>query len=125
VTLGTATAPADPQAALSDFRRAADLNPLWSMPGRLAGVVALELREPAAARRWFQQSIDREPGGWFAWLGAGLAASAEGRVASARSYLRRAYTIDSAQPVIQQALARVDSARPLTISDALRLLVVQ
>ncbi|MHB1835258.1 MAG: O-antigen ligase family protein [Solirubrobacteraceae bacterium] len=121
----SAVAAGNSQAALADFRRASDLNPLWSLPGRLAGVVALEIGEPTAARRWFEQSIQREPGGWFAWLGAGLSASAQGQTAQARRYLQTAYTIDSTQPVIQQALAKVGSAHPLTISEALRLLVVQ
>ncbi len=125
VSLGTSAAGSDPQAALADFRRAADLNPLWSVPGRLAGVVALEAGQPATARRWFEQAIAREPGGWFAWLGAGLAASAQGQPVAAHRYFETAIAIDGTQAVIRQALARSLSARPLTISQALKLVVVQ
>ncbi|MGH2872732.1 MAG: hypothetical protein ACRDL5_09770, partial [Solirubrobacteraceae bacterium] len=125
VSLGTDAGVAHPQTALADFRRASDLDPLSSLPGRLAGVVALEIGQPAVARRWFEQSIAREPGGWLAWLGAGLAASAQNDVNAARGYLTTAIDIDDTQPVIQQALDRLGSAHPLTISQALSLMIVQ
>lgn len=115
---------ANPAAALRDFARAADLNPLSSIPGRLAGAVALTNGENLVAAQRFRQSIDREPGGWFAWLGAGLAASATGDRAAARHDYQVAFSINSRQPAIRQALARVGSQHPLTSDQAFKLLVV-
>jgi Flp pilus assembly protein TadD len=109
---------------LRDFTRAADLNPLSSIPGRLAGAIALTSGQNTVAAQRFRQSIDREPGGWFAWLGAGLAASADGDRAAARHDYQVAVSINSRQPAIRQALARVDSQHPLTSDQAFKLLVV-
>jgi hypothetical protein len=76
--------------------------------------------ELAEAR--FQQAIDREPGGWFAWFGKGLAASALGQRRQARHYFEVAGRIEMRQPAIQEALARIDSQNPLTPAAALALL---
>jgi hypothetical protein len=114
----------NPTAALRDFARAADLNPLSATPGRLAGAVALQNGENGIAAQRFSQSIAREPGGWFAWLGAGLAASAAGDREHARHDYRVAFSINSRQPAIRQALARVNSPHPLTSDQAFKLLVV-
>ncbi len=113
----------NPRAALSDFEDAASLNPLSAVPGRLAGALALTIGDDRTAAQRFRQSISAEPGGWFAWLGAGLAASALGDRAAARSDFERAHAINTQQPAIRVALARVDTAHPLTSAVALRLLV--
>jgi hypothetical protein len=115
---------ANPAAALRDFARAADLNPLSSIPGRLAGAVALSNGQITVAAQRFRQSIDREPGGWFAWLGAGLAASASGDRAAARHDYQVAFSINNRQPAIRQGLARVNTKHPLTSDQAFKLLIV-
>jgi len=125
VSLGSNAAAHDPQAALSDFATASRLNPLSSVPGRLAGVVALNSRQYEVAERRFQQSIQREPGGWFSWLGAGLAASAMGQRTAADHYFRTAYGINDKQPADLAALQRVFSKHPLTSDEAFNLLVVR
>jgi O-Antigen ligase len=125
VSLGSDIAARNPQAALADFATASSLNPLSSVPGRLAGVVALHAGEYAVARRRFEQSIQREPGGWFSWLGAGLAASAMGQRKSADYYFTTAYAINNHQPADQEALARVDTTHPLTSAEAFNLLIVR
>lgn len=114
-----------PRAALAAFATASRLNPLSSVPDRMAGVVALQAGEPGVAQQRFARSISREPGGWFAWLGAGLAASEQGHVALAREYFARAHAIDDTRPVIALALARVGSRHPLTTSQAIGQLPVQ
>ena len=111
----------DPARALHDLQTAADLNPLNADPGRIAGTIALQTGQYATARQRFQQSISREPGGWYAWLGAGLAASALGDRAAARHDLEMAESIDSKDAVISVALKRVDSAHPLSPAAALQL----
>ncbi|HEY5430566.1 MAG TPA: hypothetical protein VIK04_15725, partial [Solirubrobacteraceae bacterium] len=125
VSLGSNASAHDPQAALSDFAAASRLNPLSSVPGRLAGVVALNSGQYEVAERRFQQSIRREPGGWFSWLGAGLAASALGDRSSAEAYFRRAYAINDRQPADQAALQRVNTTHPMTSSEAFNVLVVR
>jgi hypothetical protein len=114
----------DPAGALRDLARAAQLNPLSAQPGRVAGTIALQNGEYAVAEERFRQSISREPGGWFAWLGAGLAASVQGDSKRAQRDFKVAYSINSLQPAVVQALARVNSPHPLKPAQALKLLVV-
>jgi O-Antigen ligase len=114
----------DPAGALRDLTRAASLDPLSADPGRLAGTIALQNGEYTVAQQRFRQSISREPGGWFAWLGAGLAASALSENARARRDYKVADSINSLQPAIRQALARVSSSHPLTSPEAFKLLVL-
>lgn len=114
----------NPTQALRDLNTAADLNPLNADPGRIGGTIALQNGLWAEAQRRFDQATVREPGGWYGWLGAGLAASALGQRATARHDFRTAHSINSQEPAIAQALARVDTPRPLTPSKALQMLVV-
>lgn len=125
VSMGSDAAAHDPAGSLRDFATAADLNPLSSVPGRLAGVVALNTQQYEIAAARFRQSIQREPGGWFSWLGAGLAASAMGHRTEAAHDFRTAYAIDNSQPANAAALKRVYSRHPLTPREAFRLLIVQ
>jgi O-Antigen ligase len=114
----------DPGAALRDLAVAADLNPLSSDPGRLAGTIALQTGRFTEAESRFHEAISREPGAWFAWLGAGLAASELGDTATARRDFTIAASINSRQPAVTQALRRVDSRTPLAPSEAFKLLLV-
>ena len=113
----------NPEAALADLALASRFDPLAAAPGRLAGTIALQdgLYEEAEAR--YQQAIDREPGGWFAWFGQGLAASALGQRRLARRDFEAAARIEKREQVIQEALARVDGATPLTPNAALSMVV--
>ncbi|MBV8218810.1 MAG: hypothetical protein JO325_10125, partial [Solirubrobacterales bacterium] len=103
----------DPTGALSDLGTAADLNPLSADPGRLGGTIALTTGQYASAQRRFDQAIARDPGGWYGWLGAGLAASGSGNRALARHDLETARSINRREPVIRMALDRVDTTHPL------------
>lgn len=114
----------DPNRALTDLSTAADLNPLNADPGRIGGTIALQNGFPGDALRRFDQAIAREPRGWYGWLGAGLAASSLGERALARHDFEVAASINARQPAVTQALARVDTAHPLTPSEALQMLVV-
>jgi hypothetical protein len=109
----------DPAAALARLATAAALNPLSPEPGRIAGAIALETGRFAEAQRRFGQTIAREPGGWFAWLGDGLAASSLGDRPRAERDFRIAAAINPRQPVIVEALADVRSRHPLTAGQAL------
>jgi hypothetical protein len=112
----------NPTAALHRLSTAADLNPLSPDPGRLGGTIALQSDQFTVAERRFHQAISSEPGGWFAWLGDGLAASALGDSARAYSDFRKARSINSREPVIQQALADVYTKHPLTVARAFGML---
>ncbi len=114
----------NPAGALRALTRAARFDPLSSEPSRLAGTIALQNGEYGLAERRFGESIAREPGGWFAWLGAGLAASTLGDSARAHNDFKVAYSINSVQPAIRQALKRVNSTHPVTPAEAFTLLVL-
>ena len=113
-----------PGAALGRLDTAADLNPLSADPGRLGGTIALQSGLFLQAERRFRQAISREPGGWFSWLGDGLAASALGDEQRAHHDYAVAASINAHQPAVTQALARVNSLHPLTASEAFRLFVL-
>jgi O-antigen ligase/polysaccharide polymerase Wzy-like membrane protein len=115
---------ANPTAALSDLRLAAKLNPLSSDPGRLAGAIALRNGRWTLALRQFRDSLAAEPGGWFSWLGAGLAESALGEPEQAHRDFVVAKRINARQPAIHDALQRVFSKTPLTSEEAFKLLVL-
>jgi hypothetical protein len=123
VSQASDVAPTNPSAALRDLRTAADLDPLSAVPGRIAGTIALRNGDYKIAAARFEQAISREPDGWFSWLGAGLAASALGDRTVARHDFAVAARLNSRQPAVVQALARVDTEHPLTPAQALRMLV--
>lgn len=114
----------DPSAALSDLRLASQLNPLSADPGRLAGAIALRNGRWTLALRQFRKSLAAEPGGWFSWLGAGLAESALGEPEEAHRDFVVARHINARQPAVQDALQRVFSKTPLTSDEAFKLLVL-
>ncbi len=115
----------NPELALRDLATAAKLNPLTADPGRLGGTIALQNGEYAVAEQRFAQAIAREPGGWYAWLGDGLAASALGQHTRAHHDFAVAASINSQEPVIKAALARADSRAPMTPAQALGMLVLE
>jgi len=113
----------DPLAALSDLKLASELNPLWAQPARVRGAIALQSGQFQLASRSFSQAIAREPGGWFAWFGEGLAEGALGNFTKASHALRVAQRIQSDQPVIGQALAQLRGSHPLDPGTAIASLI--
>jgi hypothetical protein len=122
VSIAGDAAARNPSAALAELATAADLNPWSPDPGRLAGAIALQTGRFSEAERRFRQAISREPGGWYAWLGDGLAASALGDRARAARDFSVAESINDKQPVLGAALARVNGLHPLTFAEAMRAL---
>ncbi|HKO27869.1 MAG TPA: tetratricopeptide repeat protein, partial [Solirubrobacteraceae bacterium] len=112
----------DPGRALHALSIAADLNPLSADPGRLAGTIALTSQRYETARQRFEQAISRDPDGWYAWFGVGLAASAMGSRAQARRDFQAAASMNPREPAIRRALADLDSRHPLPPATALQLL---
>jgi Flp pilus assembly protein TadD len=111
--------PSDPARAFERLDRAADLNPLSARPELVAGVIALELRRSGAAEERFSRALERDGGDWFAWFGRGLATSALGDRARARAWYRRAHALDPAEPLVREALARLNGGDPLTAEEAI------
>lgn len=124
VSLASDLRASNPARALSDLSTAAKLNPLSADPGRLGGTIALQTGRYLDAEQRFAQATSREPGGWYAWLGRGLAASALGDASAARRDFQIAASINRVQPVVREALARVGSAHPLSPGAALGSLVL-
>ena len=112
-----------PGAALDDLRLAADLNPLSATPGQMGGQIALVNGLWSQAQQRYQQAVDRDSGAWLSWFGEGLADSALGQNLAATRALRRAASINHQQPVIQRALARVDTTHPLQPAQALEMII--
>lgn len=110
----------NPAVALSDLSKAADLDPWSPEPTRLAGIIALGGGRPQLAEQWFTKTINREPKGWFAWFGKGLAASALGDSVQAARDFRIATSINTQQPVVADALSRVNTDHPMTPAEAFR-----
>jgi hypothetical protein len=113
----------NPAAALSDLSKAADLDPWSPEPTRLAGIIALGGGRPLLAEQWFSKTISREPQGWFAWFGKGLAASALGNNRQAARDFRTAASINSRQAIVADALSRVNTDHPMTPAEAFRAFV--
>jgi Flp pilus assembly protein TadD len=112
----------NPTQALQDLSTAAEVNPLSAEPGRVGGTIALQSGRYLEAEQRFGQAASREPGGWYAWLGRGLAASALGHSSVAHHDFEVAASINRRQPVVQEALARVHTAHPLAPEAALVML---
>jgi O-Antigen ligase len=110
--------------ALAHLKTAADLDPYDSEPGRLGGTIALQAGMFGEAQQRFRQATARQPGGWFSWFGGGLAASSLGQRAAARHDFEVARSLNASQPVIKDAIAKVDSSSPLTPQQAFDELVV-
>jgi hypothetical protein len=123
-SIGSDLGQTDPTKALHALSTAADLNPLSATPDRFAGYIALSSRSYGSARARFEQVISRDPGGWYAWFGAGLAASALGNRAQARRDFLRAASINPRNATVAGALADVDTRHPLTPAAALRVLAL-
>jgi O-antigen ligase/polysaccharide polymerase Wzy-like membrane protein len=124
VSIGSDLRGSNPTQALAHLQTAADLNPYDSEPARLAGTIALQTGSYEQALARFGQATARQPGGWFSWFGAGLAASELGEPAVARHNFEVAKSLNTSQPVIKDALARVDSPTPMTPQQGLDELVL-
>ncbi len=121
-SLAGAAAASNPAGALHDLKRAADLNPLDAVAPLTAGEVAMNQGQWRVAKQRFAESIDRDPGSWFAWLGSGLASSSLGDRTQAYHDFSVAYSINNQQPPVRAARARATTAHPLTYSEAIGLL---
>jgi tetratricopeptide (TPR) repeat protein len=106
---GTAAARSDPEAALRDLGRAADLNPLADQPLIERGALAASLGDRALALRSFRDAIERVPDNyatrWF--IARELLRS---RPAVARAELERALELNPRGPEVRALERRLRRA---------------
>jgi hypothetical protein len=121
-SLAGAASATNPAGALRELKRAADLNPLDAVAPLTAGEVAMNQGQWRVAKQRFTESIDRDPGSWFAWLGSGLASSSLGDRTQAYHDFSVAYSINNQQPPVRAARARARTGHPLTYGEAIGLL---
>ena len=110
---------ADPADALSRLQTAAKLNPLSPDPDEIGGTIALETGRYAYAERRFEHALTLRPHGWFDWLGAGLAASAQHHPARAQHDFAYAASLNPREPLLGTALARAHTRHPVSAREAL------
>lgn len=108
----------DPGNALARLDRAESLNPLSARASLTEGVIELELGRPQQAEAAFRQAVERDSGDWFAHFGAGLAAAAAGDEAAARADYAAAHALNPDDPLVDEALSRAGTRRPLTYTEA-------
>ncbi|HEY4346962.1 MAG TPA: O-antigen ligase family protein [Gaiellaceae bacterium] len=110
---GVAVWRSDRALAYSRLERAAALDPLSTEPLLLEGSIALSVGDGATARRAFLAVLRREPESWYAHFQLGLLAGSESHFGEAAAELREARRLDPLDPVVADALDRVDGRRRL------------
>jgi tetratricopeptide (TPR) repeat protein len=103
----------DPQTALNQLERAADLNPLSDEPLVAQGVIQQRLGRPGRALAPLRQAVERRPGNWFSHLELGLAESETGHPRAALANLREATRLNPRQPLARETFRRVQSGRAI------------
>jgi tetratricopeptide (TPR) repeat protein len=102
----------DPRAALTEYDRAASIDPVAVEPHLSSGFAALNLHDPARARRSFQSALDvRED--WVAHFELGLIDSQAGRRRAARAQLEQAARLNRNDDLVTDALAAVQKGERL------------
>ena len=110
---------ADPARALDRLRLARALNPLAARPWLVDGQIRARRGELAAAQEAFAEASDRQRDAWYPPFVRGLLASGAGDRAGARRRLRSAHRLNPRDPLVAEALRRVDST-PVTFDEAQR-----
>jgi O-antigen ligase len=95
---------------------ASSLNPLSPRPKWVAGNIALNLRRPVDARRYFREAADREPRDPYSYLMLGAIATELGRPALGERLLARAAALEPRDPVATGALRRARRGRRVDVA---------
>lgn len=110
---------ADPARALDRLQRARTLNPLAARPWLVEGEIHARRGALTAAQAAFARASDRQPAAWYPYFARGLVASAAGDRAGARRWLLAARERNPRDPLVADALARVDRTA-MTFDEAQR-----
>ena len=108
----------DPSGAYARLDRAGTLNPLSPQPGLAAGRIAQQRGDLRRARIGFGEAARRSPRAWYPRFALGLVASAARDRGEARRQLRAAQARNPSDPLIADALRRVDAGAPLGFGEA-------
>jgi hypothetical protein len=108
--------PADPRLAFDKLDTASSLNPLSSRPKVLAGSIALRLRRPGLAERYFREAIDRDPHGAASYLELGALVVDRGQRAAGLRLLERAVALQPRDDVTAATLRRARHGRRIDIA---------
>ncbi len=110
--------PEKPSLAYSELRSATKLMPFDMQIDLVGGAIGLNLGEPVRARHWFEEAQRSDEEEWLAPFALGLIESELGRAGPAALQLRRAHELNPQETVVNEALARLHSAHPLTFEEA-------
>jgi hypothetical protein len=113
--------PSDPAGAFQRLDRAASLDPS-ARPKLVEGVIAVQVGDDRRAVAAFRVAREREPRDWFAPFQLGLLASHAQQPQAARRAFLEARGNSPREPVVQAALQRVGTKRPMTFEQAVKLL---
>jgi O-antigen ligase len=105
-----------PARAFDKLDTASSLNPLSPRPKWVAGNIALNLRRPVEARRYFREAADREPRDPYSYLMLGAIATELGRPALGERLLARAASLEPRDPVARAALRRSRRGRRVDVA---------
>jgi hypothetical protein len=125
VNRGKAVYQRDPGRAFDRLDAAATWNPLSAEPKVDAGLIALELRRPGTAERYFLEALEREPRNPRATLQLGAIQFDTGRRAAGLRTLRRAVRLEPRVRVAREALARARRGRSVDVAKINRALRAQ
>jgi tetratricopeptide (TPR) repeat protein len=103
----------DPQTALDQLERAADLDPLSDEPLVAEGVIEQRVGRPTPAEGALPRAIDRRPGNWFSHLELGLAEAELENSRAALVSLRQAATLNPRQPLARSTYRKVRAGRSI------------
>lgn len=109
----------DPAGALDRLERARALNPLAARPWQVEGQIQASRNRPKAARAAFAQAARKQPDAWFPYFAQGLLTDATGDRAAARRLLTQARARNPREPLVTDALRRLDTA-PMTFDEAVQ-----
>ncbi|HYM44602.1 MAG TPA: O-antigen ligase family protein [Solirubrobacteraceae bacterium] len=110
--------PAQPALAYNELRSASSLMSFDAQIYLVGGAIALNLGEYDEARTWLVKAEHREDQEWLTPFLLGLIDGEQGRRAEGRTQLLSARRLNPREPVIAQALERLDRRRPLTFVEA-------
>jgi O-antigen ligase len=122
VERATAGWPRDPEGAFRDLERAARLNPIAPRPHLRAAGIALNLEDPARARREFRRSIEVDDN-WYAHMELALLDGQAARWATAEAHIRRAGALNARDDVVTEAAASIRARKrvdPLAFNEKIR-----
>jgi hypothetical protein len=110
--------PAQPAIAYSQLRSASSLMPFDAQIDVIGGAIALNQGEYDEARSWLLKAERREDQGWLTPFLLGLIDSEQGHRRQSQVELQSARGLNPREPVIREALERVNGRHPLTFVEA-------